>query len=357
MTILARFALDRGGFRLDAAFEAPGQGVTALFGQSGSGKTTVLRCMAGLERAPGGYFCVNGEDWQDEARGIFLAPHRRPLGYVFQDARLFPHLSVRANLEYGWSRTPRPQRRLQIDEVIALLGLDPLLARVPANLSGGEQQRVAIGRALLTSPALLMMDEPLASLDTASKAEILPFLERLHAELAMPIVYVSHALDEVLRLADHLVLIEAGRIRAQGAMTELIARADLPFAHLDDAGSVLDAIIADHDEAFHLTRLRFAGGFITAARLDLPVGKTVRVRVLARDVSLTLDAPERTSIQNIFPARVADIAAHNPSQASVRLVVDGATLLARITHKSVAQLHLQVGTSVFAQVKSVALMP
>ncbi len=357
MSILARFALDRGDFRLDAAFEAPGQGVTALFGQSGSGKTTVLRCMAGLERAPQGRLSVNGEDWQDEARGIFIAPHRRPLGYVFQDARLFPHLSVRVNLEYGWSRTPTAQRRLHIDEVIALLGLDPLLARAPASLSGGEQQRVAIGRALLTSPALLMMDEPLASLDARSKAEILPYLERLHAQLAMPIIYVSHALDEVLRLADHLVLIEAGRIRVQGPMTELIARADLPFAHLDDAGSVLDAVIADHDEAFHLTRLRFAGGLITAARLDLPVGQTVRVRVLARDVSLTLDAPTRTSIQNIFPARVVDIATHNPSQASVRLAVDGATLLCRITHKSVAQLQLAVGTPVFAQVKSVALMP
>ncbi len=357
MSIVAHFALDRGGFRLDASFEAPGRGITAIFGQSGSGKTTVLRCMAGLARAPEGRLSVNGEEWQDESRGIFIAPHRRPLGYVFQDARLFPHLAVRKNLEYGWTRTPPAHRKLQIDEVISLLGLGPLLARVPAHLSGGEQQRVAIGRALLTSPALLMMDEPLASLDAASKAEILPYLERLHAQLAMPIIYVSHALDEVLRLADHLVLIEAGRIRAQGPMAELITRTDLPFSHLDEAGSVLDAEIAEHDEIFHLTRLRFAGGFVTAARLDLPVGKTVRVRVLARDVSLTLDAPTRTSIQNIFRAQVAEIAVHSSSQATVRLAIDSATLLARITHKSVAQLQLQVGTPVFAQVKSVALMP
>lgn len=357
MSIVARFAVDRGAFRLDASFEAPGRGVTALFGQSGSGKTTVLRCMAGLERAPDGRLQVNGEDWQDEARGIFVVPHRRPVGYVFQDARLFPHLSVRENLEYGWARTPPVRRKLQLAEVIALLGLAPLLARAPAHLSGGEQQRVAIGRALLTSPTLLMMDEPLASLDATSKAEILPYLEQLHAQLAMPIVYVSHALDEVLRLADHVVLIEAGRVRAQGPMVELIARSDLPFSRLEEAGSVLEAQIAEHDEAFHLTRLRFAGGFITAARLDMPVGKTVRVRVLARDVSVALDPPGRTSIQNVFPATVAEIAVHSASQATVRLGIDGATLLARITHRSVSQLGLEAGTPVFAQVKSVALMP
>jgi len=213
MSIQAKFRLQRGGFLLDAGFEAPSSGVTAVLGPSGCGKTTLLRCISGLERAPEGVLSVQGELWQDSAGGVFLPVHRRPLGYVFQEASLFPHLSVHGNLEYGWKRT-QEERRVGFDEAVALTGIEGLLQRRPEGLSGGERQRVAIARALLTSPRLLLMDEPLSALDQASKGEILPYLERLHEQLTMPILYVSHALEEVARLADHLVLMEEGRVRA-----------------------------------------------------------------------------------------------------------------------------------------------
>ena len=354
--ITARFGLDLGEFRLDAGFEAPGRGVTALFGPSGSGKTTLLRCLAGLERASNGYLEVNGEIWQDDSIGIYLPTHRRPLGYVFQEASLFPHLDVRRNLEYGWKRIPATQRRVGFDQAVELVGIGPLLARDPARLSGGERQRVAIARALLVSPDLLLMDEPLAALDLASKRDILPYLERLHDELSVPVLYVSHSPDEVARLADYMVLMDRGRSVASGPLKELLARLDLPLAHGDEAGVVIDTVVGEHDETYHLTRLDFAGGAISVARQPHALGHRMRLRIHARDVSLALERHSDSSILNILPARVVEIVDENPAQVAVRLDAGGVPLLARITRKSSALLGLEPGMAVYAQVKSVALL-
>jgi molybdate transport system ATP-binding protein len=353
--IHARFDLAYPGFTLDVDTQLPMRGVTALFGPSGSGKTTLLRCIAGLERAAG-VLSLDGEMWQDDTR--FLPAHRRPLGYVFQEASLFPHLSVRANLEYGLKRIAPDARKLKLEQVVAWLGLSQLIERSdPAQLSGGERQRVAIGRALLTSPRLLLMDEPLSALDTRSKQDILPYLERLHRELDIPVLYVSHALDEVARLSDHLVLLEQGRVIASGALGETLARLDLPTAHFDDAGAVIEATVAEHDEAYHLTRVEFPGGSLWVGRVDASAGRAVRARVLARDVSIALDQPQHSSISNILPARIAEISDEGADRVNVCLIAGEAqVLLARITRRSRDQLGLAAGMRVFAQVKSVALM-
>jgi molybdate transport system ATP-binding protein len=352
----ARFRHSLGEFALDVEFTAASRGVTALFGPSGSGKTSVLRCLAGLERAREGRLTLDGECWQDETRGRFVPAHRRACGYVFQEASLFPHLTVRRNLEYGWKRLAGGARRVAFESAVELLGLAPFLARMPDRLSGGERSRVAIARALLTSPRLLLMDEPLASLDVRSKSGILPYLERLHRELAIPVVYVSHSPDEVARLADHLVLIEKGRVRAAGAVAETLARLDLPLAHGDEACAMVEATVASHDDHYQLTQLEFAGGEIQVPRLARAPGERVRVRVHARDVSLALERPARTSILNIFSGTVAEVAEENPSQLMVRLDVRGTALLARVTRKSGAALGLKPGKPLFVQVKSVALL-
>ena len=353
--IQVHFKLRLESFVLDAAFSAPAVGVTALFGASGSGKTTLLRCIAGLERATGTLH-VNGDTWQDETK--FEPVHKRPLGYVFQEASLFPHLSVRANLEYGLKRIPRSERKVPLDQVVEWLGLDHLIERGdPARLSGGERQRVAIGRALLTSPRILLMDEPLSALDTNSKQEILPYLERLHRDLEIPVLYVSHAMDEVARLADHLVLLDQGRVIASGALGEMLARLDLPTAHFDDAGAVIEAVVAQHDETYHLMRLDFSGGSLWVGQVQQPFGSKVRARVLARDVSIATQQPHGSSITNILHARIAEIRDEGPDKVIVRLAVgESHVLLSRITRRSRDLLKLSVGMDVFAQVKSVALM-
>jgi molybdate transport system ATP-binding protein len=350
--IEARFATAPGAFSLDVDLAVPARGVTALFGPSGSGKTTLLRLIAGLARAPG-RLVVDGDVWQD-AR-TFLPTHRRALGYVFQEASLFPHLSVRGNLEYGMKRVPPGQRTVGWDAVIEWLGLAPLIDRAPHQLSGGQRQRVAIGRALLASPRLLLLDEPLSALDADSRAEILPFLERLHRELVLPVVYVSHALDEVARLADTLVLIEAGRIAYQGPLADGLTRLDLPLAHRDLAGSVIDTRIVAHDTALQLTRVACGSLALELPGLHGAPGAALRVRIAARDVSLALTRPTQTSILNLLPARVTDIAADAPGQVLVRLAHADAVLLARITLKSARLLALQPGSEVVAQVKSVAV--
>jgi molybdate transport system ATP-binding protein len=342
-------------FKLDATFSAPDTGVTALFGPSGSGKTTLLRCIAGLERATGTLH-VNGETWQDAT--TFVATHKRPLGYVFQEASLFPHLSVRANLEYGYKRIAATERKVQLEQVVEWLGLSHLIERRdPILLSGGERQRVAIARALLTSPRILLMDEPLSALDTNSKLEILPYLERLHRELKIPVLYVSHALDEVARLADHLVLLEQGRVIASGALHDTLARLDLPTAHFDDAGAVIEAAVAQHDESYHLTRVDFSGGNLWVGKVNQPQGSQVRARVLARDVSIATQQPHGSSITNILHARIVEIRDEGTDKVMVRMQVgESSVLLSRITRRSRDVLALAVGMEVFAQVKSVALM-
>lgn len=356
--IHARFHIERADFCLDVDLTLPSRGITALFGHSGSGKTTCLRAMAGLEHAPGGRFAIANEVWQDDVRGIFLPTHQRPLGYVFQEASLFPHLSVRRNMEFGQKRAQSAGSTTSTDlaAIADLLGIAPLLDRRPDSLSGGERQRVAIARALLTSPRLLLMDEPLAALDLKRKQEILPYLERLHDELSIPVIYVSHAPDEVARLADHLVLLDNGHVVASGPLTETLARTDLPPAFTDDAGVVLETTLARH-EADHLSRLEFPGGAILVGQRPEAPGSRLRCRIHARDVSLTRHRPLSSSILNILPATVNAIAATDtPGQVLVQLRLGESTLLARITERSRRELLLEAGQPVWAQLKAVALL-
>lgn len=353
--IQARFAFAYPGFMLDVDLQLPTRGVSALFGASGSGKTTLLRCIAGLEKAAGGSLRVSGEVWQ--GHGKFLPVHLRRLGYVFQEASLFPHLSVRGNLEYGYRRLAAAERKVGFEQVIEWLGLVSLMGRNTTGLSGGERQRVAIGRALLASPRLLLLDEPLSALDGASRQEIFPYLERLHGELDIPVLYVSHALDEVTRLADHLVLLEQGRVVASGALCEVLSRLDLPTAHFDDAGTVIAAQVAAQDEAYHLTRLDFPGGSLWVSKVGRAAGTSVRARVLARDVSIATVAPQGSSISNILAAHILEIREEGRDRVNLRLEVGGGQmLLSRITRRSCDQLGLAAGMQVYAQVKSVALM-
>lgn len=354
--IHARFRIDRCGFVLDVDLTLPGRGITALFGHSGSGKTTCLRAIAGLERAPGGYFALGDEVWQDDARNIFVPTHRRALGYVFQEASLFLHMTVRANLEFGLKRVAASDRKFELAPVSELLGIAGLLERKPESLSGGERQRVAIARALLASPCLLLMDEPLASLDLKRKHEILPYLERMHDELSIPIVYVSHSPDEVARLADHLVLLDAGQVVASGPLTETLARADLPPAFADDAGVVLETVLAEHD-ADDLSRLEFSGGSLLVGRRTEPLGSRLRCRIHARDVSLAIDRPHGTSIVNLLPAVVtATVATDTPGHVLVQMRIGDVPLLARITERSRRELEIVPGRQVWVQVKGVALL-
>lgn len=353
--IQARFKLDYPGFSLDVDLDLPGRGVTALFGHSGSGKTTLLRAIAGLERVPGGRLSVNGDVWQDDA--VFRPTHQRPLGYVFQEASLFPHLSVEANLQYGQKRVPEVQRRVSLDQAVALLNIGHLLDRKPARLSGGERQRVGIARALATSPRLLLMDEPLAALDHALKQEILPYLERLHDELDIPVLYVSHAPDEVARLADHIVVMEGGRTVAAGPLGDTLARLDLPIKLGEDAGVVLDAMVAARDEEWHLAHMEFSGGRLWVRDHGLPVGHAARVRILARDVSLARAPVTGTSILNTLPVVVVDsVADAHPALTLVKLRVGESPLLARLTRRSAHALELAPGQLLYAQIKAVALI-
>ncbi|QIL45511.1 molybdenum ABC transporter ATP-binding protein [Acidovorax sp. HDW3] len=354
--ILARLQLARADFSLDVDLQLPGQGVTALFGPSGCGKTTLLRALAGLERGQG-RVQVNGALWQDSASGHWLPTHRRQLGYVFQEASLFPHLSVQRNMEYGLRRLPAARRRVSLEQAVELLGLQALLARAPHTLSGGERQRVAIARALAASPAMLLMDEPLAALDAARKAELLPYLERLQRGLDIPLLYVSHASDEVARLSQHLVLLERGRVRAQGATADLLARPDLPLAHEGGAATLVQARVCAHDSRDQLLSAAFAGGLLHLVHTQPPpLGSEVRLRVLARDVSLARSRPQDSSILNLLPVRITALAPDSPGQLLVALDASGTALLARITERSARVLQLAVGETVFAQVKAVALV-
>ena len=354
MTIEANFDITRGSFFLAADLSIPALGVTALFGPSGCGKTSLLRAIAGLDYYHDSYLAVGGMTWQNT--GEFIPPHRRSLGYVFQEASLFPHLSVRRNLEYGAKRISGSERKVALEQAIDLLGIERLLDRKPDTLSGGERQRVAIGRALAISPSLLLMDEPLTALDQASKQEILPYLESLFTELDIPVIYVSHSSDEVARLADHMVLLGQGRVVATGAISDMLTRLDLPLARGGDAEALIEATVSGHDEDYHLTYLDFNGGRFTVAHKELPIGSGVRLRVAARDVSLTLEHQSDTSILNIFPAIIDEMVTEGKAQMTVRLMVGGVPMLSRVTRKSSALLDLKAGKQVYAQAKSVALL-
>ena len=350
----AALTLDRGDFRLDVSFDVRLEGVTAVFGPSGCGKTTLLRVLAGIEREAKGRIAFDGTVWQDEREGFVPARGRRA-GLIFQDARLFPHLTVRGNVLYGHRRTPKNERVFEPETVIRLMDLAPLLERRVASLSGGERQRVSFARAVLANPRLLLMDEPLASLDQDRKEDILPFIERLAGELAIPILYVSHEIDEVVRLASDLVLMSGGRIVASGPIEEVSNRFDLrTYAGRLDAGSILRMRVAGHDAAAGITRFAFAGGEVLGPRVDLAEGAEVNLRVRSRDVAIALDPPGRTSILNVLPGRVVEIGPDDGPQAHVLLDV-GAPLWARIMRRSVETLDLAPGRPVYALVKAVAV--
>lgn len=387
-----RFALPRAAFTLQVDLQLPASGITFLYGPSGCGKTSLLRAVAGLERPTGHDALVqidSSDDstlWQDSAHGVFVPTHRRALGYVFQESSLFPHLSVQGNLNYGLRRsakrptasaTPPTQNSAQsssqaLDAAIELLGIAHLLPRDVARLSGGERQRVAIARALATQPRLLLLDEPLSALDPARKQEVLPWLERLRDELKVPMLYVSHASDEVARLADTLVLLKDGQVHAYGPATQLLGRPDIALAAGDEAGVLLDGHIAEIDTTWHQCQVTFAGGEVWLRSkggagqdqsVGQSVGQSVRVRILARDVSVATQQPQHSSIQNSLPCTLQSITPDShPAQALLQLALPAPAgqahthLLARVTQRSVHKLELMVGQTLWAQVKSVALV-
>jgi molybdate transport system ATP-binding protein len=352
--IAVRFCLDWPSFSLDVELDFPGRGITALFGPSGSGKTSLLRCLAGLERPEQGRLNFKGQVWQDDK--TWLPTYQRPIGYVFQEASLFAHLNVLGNLRFGLQRSPAAPRS-GLDQAIELLGIGHLLERKPSTLSGGERQRVGIARALAVGPELLLMDEPLAALDVQRKQEILPYLERLHDELDIPIIYVSHAPDEVARLADYIVAMDGGRVLAHGPLGETLARLDLPIRLGEDTGVVLAATVGAIDHAWHLARLDFSGGSLWTRDHYLPIGKAVRLRVLARDISLAVQEPGPSSIQNVLHGTVESTGDDDhPGLLLVRVQVGASQLIARLTRRSAAQLGIAPGLPVSVQIKSVALM-
>jgi len=355
--LIARFDVAYPDFRLHVELDVPASGILALFGPSGSGKTTLVRCLAGLERAPNGYLSLGDDVWQDESDKIYVPISRRSIGYVFQDARLFPHLSVRSNLMYGLNRTPSEQRRVSVEQVVDMLDIEPLLDRRSYKLSGGEQQRVAIGRALLTSPRLLLLDEPLSSLDAERKREILPFIHRLYRELQIPIVYVSHSINEILQLAHHVAFLRKGGIVALGPLNEVFSRLDLHGTlGADPIGGVIDTTVAAHEPEFALTRLRFNGQSLYVPFRPLDVGQPLRIHILSNDVSLAEGPPSGgTSVLNMLDATVVE--SKEADQSTVDVLLDvGVPLVARITKKSFSNLALKPGHRLTAHIKAAALI-
>lgn len=350
-----RYLLELGDFKLDVDLELPLRGISGVFGRSGSGKTSLLRCVAGLAHPGDGRLAVAGNTWQDSSTDICRPVHKRNIGYVFQEPRLFSHLDVRGNLDYGSKRRQPRAEGVSVDQVVNLLGLETVMQRRPAELSGGEAQRVSIARALLRAPRFVLMDEPLASLDRARKDEVLPFLDRLHAELAVPIIYVSHSIDEICRLCDHLVVLDDGRVIADGGLTEVLARLDVPVLNGQDAGTILETTVIDYDTADDLSRLRFSGGeFLVAGRAGAS-GERLRLRIQANDVSLCRERPAASTILNILPVEIESLAEAGSSMLLVRLRAGTDTLLARISRRSCREMGLAAGDKLLAQVKSAAI--
>lgn len=359
--IQARFQLGYGQsvnkhFELDVDIDIPGQGITAIFGESGSGKTSLLRCIAGLETQASGSLMVNGEIWQDSS--VFIATHKRSLGYVFQEASLFEHLTAKGNLRYAMQRSKQKANPdLLLAQVISVMGIEGILEQYSQQLSGGERQRVAIARALLCQPKLLLMDEPLASLDTPRKLEILPYLERLRSSFNIPILYVSHAVDEIVRLADHVVIMQQGKVIAQGGITELFSRAELPLGVSNEVGAILECKVVERDNTWHLMRVTFDGGELWLPNVENQQSNTQRIRVLASDVSLTLTPHTDSSILNVLSGQIAEINHdQNPAMSLVRLKVGESYLLARLSQKSLQNLALTIGKSIWIQIKSAAIV-
>ncbi|TPH18480.1 molybdenum ABC transporter ATP-binding protein [Litorilituus lipolyticus] len=342
-------------FSLDVKIDIPSKGVTAIFGHSGSGKTTLLRCIAGLEDSVHGHLEVSGQVWQND--NYCLKTYKRPIGYVFQEASLFDHLSAHENLLFAMKRAEHTVSQDNFDRIISVLGIKSQLTRYPNELSGGERQRVAIARALLVQPKILLMDEPLASLDTARKREILPYLERLHENFDIPILYVSHSLDEVARLADHVVVLEAGKVKAQGELTQVFSTLEYSSYFEQGTGVIIKAAVLEKDRQWHLMKVGFTGGELWLSDNDEKISEEVRVRILAKDVSLALSNHEDSSIANRLAGKVEDIIQEENSPiALVRLKVGDEFIIARLTGKSLANLGLKEGMRCWAQIKSVAIV-
>ena len=353
----------RSAFELKLKLQLPARGITAIFGPSGSGKTTLLRAVAGLEKNPQGLIQIGENIWQDTKQGIYIPTWQRPLGYVFQESSLLPHLSAAENLNFGLKRVLKSANSAPtaankaLQASIELLGIGCLLQRMPDELSGGERQRVAIARAIAMQPQLLLMDEPLASLDAARRQEIFPWLARLRDELKMPMLYVTHSAEEVARLADHLVVLDQGHVKAQGSVSAVLTQVVNPVVVGEDAGALIEGCIGAVDAKWHLSRVDFDGGCIWMRDAGLPVGKAVRIRILARDVSLAISEPTNTSIQNQLRGSIQSMTPDkHPSQVMVVLKCGAEEVLARVTKRAVNELALQVGMPVWAQVKSVALV-
>ena len=342
-------------FELDIDINIPGQGVTAIFGESGSGKTSLLRCIAGLEKTASGCLNVNGELWQNAS--MFVPTHKRSLGYVFQEASLFEHLSAMGNLRYAIKRNNQATNSQLLDQVISVMGIEGILEQFPEQLSGGERQRVAIARALLSEPKLLLMDEPLVSLDAARKLEILPYLERLRSSFNIPILYVSHAVDEIVRLADHAVIMGQGKVIAQGDITQLFSRADLALGVGNELGAILECTVLERDKQWHLMRVAFNGGELWLPNVENTQNNTQRIRILASDVSLTLTPHTDSSILNVLSGEIEEIINDEELAMSlVRLKVGESYLLARLTKKSLQKLALTLGKRIWIQIKSAAIV-
>lgn len=354
-----KFRLRHPGFELALAHDMALAGITALFGHSGSGKTTVLRVLAGLEESADGWVSFDGEPWQTPAPdNVFVPPHNRAIGYVFQDARLFPHLSVKGNLDFASKRASQRENGTDFETVIGRLDLEDLLTRRTHSLSGGERQRVAVARALLTKPRLMLMDEPMSALDSRRKAEILPYIAKLPQDFGVPVIYVTHSVDEVASLADTMIVLSKGRKVADGPVTDTLARIDLgPATGRFEAGVVLDATVTGYDKEYQLTRLDVSGtDFTLPLAKAVPSGTKVRLRVRARDVTLATQKPELTSSRNIFEGHVVEIIEEPDTPFAETLVeIPGGRLRARITRRSAVELGLKPGAKVFAQVKSTSL--
>jgi len=354
MSIAVDVKLSQGDFALQAAFTAE-SGVTALFGQSGAGKSTLAALIAGLRRPSTGRIVLDDTVLVDTAAGVFVPRQKRRIGVVFQEARLFPQLSVRANLRFGQRFLPRGERAPELGPVVELLGIGSLLERRPRHLSGGEQQRVAIGRALLMRPQALVMDEPLASIDEARRAEILPYLDRLKSELRIPIVYISHAVAEIARLADTVVVLGAGRVTAAGTAADILSRLDLPQLGAAEQGAILTATVLSVDASRGTAVLAHPAGSLTVPAVAAPAGTALRLRIHARDVALAVGDPGRISIRNRLPARIIELGQATGGGVDVRLDAGGSPLLARITEDAVADLGLGPGSEVTALIKAIAV--
>lgn len=354
MSIRVDIELDRGGFLLRVDTQLPGHGFSAISGPSGSGKTTLLRAIAGLEPGVRGRICVDEECWLDGSRS--LPTHRRAIGYVFQQAALFPHLDVRGNLGFGRRRRSSTNGALAFDDIVDLLGIARLLERRIDGLSGGERQRVALGQALLSNPRLLLMDEPLASLDRAARQTLLPYLERLQRALAIPVLYVTHALDEIARLAGHMLLIQAGQVTAGGPVGDLLTRLDLPMAHGREAGAVVPGTVVGHDPRDSLSRIAFGGGELWVPQIDLAPDTPVRVRILSRDISLAAPGESAGSILNRVAVEVADVREAGPGEVIVRLRAGSEMLLTRVSSRARRQLGIEPGSRMQALIRSVATL-